>query len=285
MRVIMRDKRKEGLFLLVILIFPLSSCTLSPRRTSIQRICHRQLHQLQQRQRRFHSLSFRGTRVGPLPARNDESDSKNKGVTKPERSQTRADRFEEIVRKTFKLNATMTKSSGKMGDNSEESLVENESRHLWNPPASWRSFAGGIAFGVILTIGLASREFLAFTSSGSSEEQLLESVTLFEEVVTQLQREYVDEVDPRRLFATGVEAMLQSLDPYTEFESLRAAQDMRESVSGRYGGLVLSSQETDQALGQAHLPVSRCPLLLKRTTWPMIRKIPRRKRRHRSQEG
>ena len=90
-----------------------------------------------------------------------------------------------------------------------------------------KGFVGGVAVGVALTVGLASKQFLALTSSGSAEDKLLESVTLFEEVVTELQREYVDEVDPRRLFTTGVNAMLQ-LDP-CRFESLRAAQDMRAS--------------------------------------------------------
>ena len=33
--------------------------------------------------------------------------------------------------------------------------------------------------------------------------------------------------------------MLNSLDPYTEFESQKEAADMRESVSGKYGGVGL----------------------------------------------
>ena len=33
--------------------------------------------------------------------------------------------------------------------------------------------------------------------------------------------------------------MLKTLDPYTEFEEAKAAQDVRESVSGKYGGVGL----------------------------------------------
>ncbi len=39
--------------------------------------------------------------------------------------------------------------------------------------------------------------------------------------------------------------MLQSLDPYTEFEDLKAARNMQESVSGKYGGvgLIIAKQK------------------------------------------
>lgn len=42
--------------------------------------------------------------------------------------------------------------------------------------------------------------------------------------------------------------MLSSLDPYTEFEDKQLAQDMREQVSGRYGGvgLVIAGSKTKQ---------------------------------------
>jgi len=44
----------------------------------------------------------------------------------------------------------------------------------------------------------------------------------------------------------AVGSMLSSLDPYTEFEDKQLAQDMREQVSGRYGGvgLVIAGSKT-----------------------------------------
>jgi|AntAceMinimDraft_5_1070358.scaffolds.fasta_scaffold165810_2 hypothetical protein len=35
----------------------------------------------------------------------------------------------------------------------------------------------------------------------------------------QLNNDYVDEVDPRKLMVTAADAMLKSLDPYSEFEA------------------------------------------------------------------
>ena len=43
-------------------------------------------------------------------------------------------------------------------------------------------------------------------------------MTLFEEVLYDLNAGYVDKVNPEKLFETAVTAMLKSLDPYTEFE-------------------------------------------------------------------
>ena len=40
-------------------------------------------------------------------------------------------------------------------------------------------------------------------------------------------------------------AMLKTLDPYTEYQNLKVAQNMQESVQGKYGGvgLVISGNE------------------------------------------
>ena len=64
-------------------------------------------------------------------------------------------------------------------------------------------------------------------------------VLLFETILNDLNEAYVDDVDVQQLFETGVKAMTASLDPYTEFESRLEAQEMQESVSGKYGGVGL----------------------------------------------
>ena len=56
------------------------------------------------------------------------------------------------------------------------------------------------------------------------------------------------------------QAMLKTLDPYTEFEEAKAAQDVRESVSGKYGGvgLVIATdrQTAESKIGNADSPSS-----------------------------
>lgn len=79
--------------------------------------------------------------------------------------------------------------------------------------------------------------------------QLSQPVTLFETILSSLDQGYVEPVDSYKLFETGMAAMLNSLDPYTEFENIDQAVQMSESIEGKYGGvgLVISgvNQETD----------------------------------------
>merc|ERR1740124_973393 len=72
-----------------------------------------------------------------------------------------------------------------------------------------------------------------------SVDKMTEPVTLFETILADLDRGYVDKVDTKKLFETGVNAMLRSLDPYTEFEGKQEAAEMTESVTGKYGGIGL----------------------------------------------
>jgi carboxyl-terminal processing protease len=87
--------------------------------------------------------------------------------------------------------------------------------------------------GVILTGALI------FVPVYNQVETLSEPVTLFETILADINRGYVDEVDTNKLFETGISAMLRSLDPYTEFEGKQEAVALTESIDGRYGGVGL----------------------------------------------
>ncbi|MCB2378928.1 S41 family peptidase [Hymenobacter sp. BT635] len=57
--------------------------------------------------------------------------------------------------------------------------------------------------------------------------------TLFKEVNTF----YVDEVTPAKLVKTGIDAMLKSLDPYTNYIPEDDIEDFRTLTTGQYGGI------------------------------------------------
>lgn len=57
--------------------------------------------------------------------------------------------------------------------------------------------------------------------------------TLFREVNTY----YVDDISPAELMKTGIEAMLASLDPYTNYISEDQIEDFRTMTTGQYGGI------------------------------------------------
>ncbi|CAB9510999.1 CtpA-like serine protease [Seminavis robusta] len=109
------------------------------------------------------------------------------------------------------------------------------------------SFVAGIVF----TIGAI------FIPVYNQVETLTEPVTLFETILSDLDRGYVEEVDTNKLFETGISAMLRSLDPYTEFEGRQQATDLTESIEGKYGGvgLVISGRVTPEKKTPAKLNV------------------------------
>ncbi len=57
--------------------------------------------------------------------------------------------------------------------------------------------------------------------------------TLFKEVNTY----YVDEVNPNKLIKVGIDAMLESLDPYTNYIPEDEIEDFRTMTTGQYGGI------------------------------------------------
>lgn len=61
------------------------------------------------------------------------------------------------------------------------------------------------------------------------------------EIFTTLYRElniyYVDETNPGELMKTGIDAMLESLDPYTNFIAESDIEDYRFMTTGQYGGI------------------------------------------------
>ncbi|UOQ97502.1 S41 family peptidase [Hymenobacter sp. 5317J-9] len=84
------------------------------------------------------------------------------------------------------------------------------------------------------TLGLASFR------AGSDNERYFEIAknldifaTLFKEVNTY----YVDEITPAKLVKTGIDAMLRSLDPYTNYIPEDDIEDFRTMTTGQYGGI------------------------------------------------
>jgi len=57
--------------------------------------------------------------------------------------------------------------------------------------------------------------------------------TLYKEVNTY----YVDDIDPSKFMRTGIDAMLNSLDPYTNYISEAEIEGFRFQTTGKYGGI------------------------------------------------
>lgn len=63
------------------------------------------------------------------------------------------------------------------------------------------------------------------------------NIEIFTALYKELGTTYVDEIEPGKLMKTGIDAMLKSLDPYTNFFSEYQAEEALMERQGQYGGV------------------------------------------------
>ena len=76
--------------------------------------------------------------------------------------------------------------------------------------------------------------------SAKAEDQLFnvtKHLDIFNSIVTQLNMFYVDSIDIKRSVELGIDAILEDLDPYTEYYSEEDMGDLKLMTTGKYGGI------------------------------------------------
>ena len=63
------------------------------------------------------------------------------------------------------------------------------------------------------------------------------NIEIFTDLYKELGTNYVDEIEPGKLMKTGIDAMLKSLDPYTNFFTEYQAEEALIEKQGQYGGV------------------------------------------------
>ncbi|MDG1279583.1 MAG: S41 family peptidase [Algoriphagus sp.] len=93
--------------------------------------------------------------------------------------------------------------------------------------------AGIIALlGIVLLSGV-----LAFTFKNDKLFAIAKNIDIFATMVRELDSYYVDEIDPDQLVTIGINAMLEELDPYTEYIPEENSDDFRMLTTGEYAGI------------------------------------------------
>ena len=87
----------------------------------------------------------------------------------------------------------------------------------------------------ILIIFLIS--FIFFASKSYAKNELYEKIDLFGEVLENIKKEYVDEVDQSEMMESAINGVLQSLDPYSAYMSPQLFKEMQTDTRGEFGGL------------------------------------------------
>ncbi|OHX67583.1 peptidase S41 [Flammeovirga pacifica] len=81
--------------------------------------------------------------------------------------------------------------------------------------------------------------FFSFTSEklGNHYFEIAKNMKIFAQLYQEVNTYYVDDVNPSELMTTGIEAMLATLDPYTNYIPEDRIEDYRTMTTGEYGGL------------------------------------------------
>ena len=67
--------------------------------------------------------------------------------------------------------------------------------------------------------------------------EITKNIEIFANVYKEINANYVDEIDPSKLMKAGVDAMLKTLDPFTNYISEAQIENYRLVVEGKYNGI------------------------------------------------
>ena len=79
--------------------------------------------------------------------------------------------------------------------------------------------------------------FVAFQIKNDKLFSIAKNIDIFATLIRELDSYYVDEIDPDKLVQVGIEAMLEELDPYTEYIPEEESEDFRTLTTGEYAGV------------------------------------------------
>ncbi len=80
--------------------------------------------------------------------------------------------------------------------------------------------------------------FINFNNSSVfSKNDLYEKIDLFGEVLENIKKDYVEEVDQAEVMDSAINGVLQSLDPYSAYMSPELFKEMQTDTRGEFGGL------------------------------------------------
>lgn len=84
---------------------------------------------------------------------------------------------------------------------------------------------------------------LSFTKPAERYFEIAKNLDIFATLFKEVNALYVDEVNPNQLIRTGIDAMLASLDPYTNYIPEDEVEDYRTMNTGQYGGIGAVTRE------------------------------------------
>lgn len=99
---------------------------------------------------------------------------------------------------------------------------------------------------ILFTIVISSLVLSSFSQIRNDRlYEISKNIEIFVTIYKELNANYVDDIDPNRLMRIGIDAMVNSLDPYTVYFSENQVESYRISTDGRYEGIGAIVDEVD----------------------------------------
>jgi carboxyl-terminal processing protease len=89
---------------------------------------------------------------------------------------------------------------------------------------------------IVLGLALGCLLF-SFTPPAERYFEIAKNLDIFASLFREVNNLYVDDISPTKMVHTGIDAMLNSLDPYTNYISEDQVEDFRTQNTGQYGGI------------------------------------------------
>lgn len=90
---------------------------------------------------------------------------------------------------------------------------------------------------ILLGGGLAVILFVTFAFTNTNYFEITKNLDIFTTLYKELNTFYVDTLNPEKLMHSGIDQMLNSLDPYTDYIPEEDMDEYRLQTTGRYGGI------------------------------------------------
>ena len=90
---------------------------------------------------------------------------------------------------------------------------------------------------IIIIASIALLAVFGFSKASDHLFEISKNLSIFSSAYKEVDLNYVDEVKPGELMKTALDAMLESLDPYTNYIPESSMEDFRIMTTGEYGGI------------------------------------------------
>ena len=90
---------------------------------------------------------------------------------------------------------------------------------------------------VIIAVTLTAVVTTGFLMQESRDFRLAKNLDIFYSLIREINTFYVDDIDPDKIIKTGIDNMLNTLDPYTVYYPESNVDELSFMTSGKYGGI------------------------------------------------